>query len=134
MAASVKAEQQSPQHQTPTKSSASLSQAVATNQHQSPRNMAKSGSGSGASNATPYVSFGALEVSKALRDGEKFVKWDEVSYVHFCLVFLSSLVWFFSFSINTSSIRRRLRKEKKRFPALLTLHCISISIKVIRCC
>lgn len=76
MAASMKTEQQSP-----SKSSSSSSQALATNQ-QSPRNMAKSGSGS---TAGTYVSMGPLIVSKALQDGEKFVKWDEVSVCYFLL-------------------------------------------------
>lgn len=73
MAASMKTEQQSP--------SKASSQALATNQH-SPRNMAKSG-GNGSASGT-YVSLGPLIVSKALQDGEKFVKWDEVSV---CAIF-----------------------------------------------
>lgn len=58
--------------QTPTK----VSPATATNvnQQQSPRN-----TGSSTSTSGTYVSGSPIEVSKALQDGEKFVKWDEVS-------------------------------------------------------
>lgn len=77
----MKTDQQSPQHQTPTKSLSTSSQALATNQ-QSPRNMPKGGgSSSSTSTSSTYVSFGPLIVSKALQDGEKFVKWDEVSVI-----------------------------------------------------
>lgn len=68
-----KAEQQSPQHQTPTKASPSSSTAASMNPQQSPRNTS-----SGAMTTGTYVSFGTVEVSKPLQDGEKFVKWDEV--------------------------------------------------------
>lgn len=65
----------SPQNQTPTKTSpSSSSTAVTTANQQSPRNTANAL----ATNGT-YVSFGPVEVSKSLQDGEKFVKWDEVS-------------------------------------------------------
>lgn len=40
--------------------------------HQSPRNLASGG---------VAWQMGTVEVSKALQDGEKFVKWDEVSFV-----------------------------------------------------
>lgn len=30
-------------------------------------------------NNSPYVQMGTIEVPKALEDGEKFIKWDEVS-------------------------------------------------------
>lgn len=30
-------------------------------------------------NNCPYVQMGSIEVPKALQDGEKFIKWDEVS-------------------------------------------------------
>lgn len=82
-ALSTKAEQQSPQHQTPSKTSPSSSSStiIATTgattttnpQHSSPRNTASVIPSTGT-----YVSFGPVEVSKALQDGEKFVKWDEV--------------------------------------------------------
>lgn len=75
MASSMKPEQQSPQHQTPTKSSPSSSKTLTASQ-QSPRNIAKGG---GSLLTGTYVSFGTVEVSKPLQDGEKFVKWDEVS-------------------------------------------------------
>lgn len=32
-------------------------------------------------NNSPYVQLGPIEVPKALQDGEKFIKWDEVSCV-----------------------------------------------------
>ncbi|XP_055296336.1 1-phosphatidylinositol 4,5-bisphosphate phosphodiesterase classes I and II isoform X2 [Sitodiplosis mosellana] len=74
-ALATKSEQQSPQHQTPTKTSPSSSSAVtASNAQQSPRNTATNAMTTGT-----YVSFGPVEVSKALQDGEKFVKWDEES-------------------------------------------------------
>lgn len=66
---SKQAEQQSPQHQTPTKASPSST----NQQQQSPRNTASSTLTTGT-----YVSFGPVEVTKALQEGEKFVKWDEV--------------------------------------------------------
>lgn len=47
---------------------------------QSPRNTASlSASPTVGGNATAYVQLGAIEVSKALQEGEKFIKWDEVS-------------------------------------------------------
>lgn len=86
-ALTTKSEQQSPQHQTPTKTSPSSSSTIASNPQQSPRNTS--------SNAMPtgtYVSFGPVEVSKPLQDGEKFVKWDEVSFFFefnfFCFKYL----------------------------------------------
>lgn len=66
---------QSPQHQTPTKVSPSSGSASILHQ-QSPRN---TGGGTIASSNGTYVSFGLVEVSKLLQDGEKFVKWDDVS-------------------------------------------------------
>lgn len=42
---------------------------------QSPRNTATT--------STVAVRAGAVEVSKALQDGEKFIKWDEVSAISF---------------------------------------------------
>lgn len=82
-ALATKAEQQSPQHQTPTKASpsSSSSNTIGTTnpQQSSPRNTA-----SVLPPAGTYVSFGPVEVSKQLQDGEKFVKWDEVcSDFHF---------------------------------------------------
>lgn len=44
-----------------------------TSQQQSPRNT---------STMTNVVQLGYLDVSKSLQDGEKFVKWDEVSSAH----------------------------------------------------
>lgn len=76
-ALAVKLEQQSPQHQTPTKASPSSSTATSINPQHSPRNAASSLS------SGTYVSFGPIEVSKALQDGEKFVKWDEVCFALF---------------------------------------------------
>lgn len=81
-ALATKAEQQSPQHPTPTKispSSSSSTTTVATTaspnpQQSSPRNT----TGCVTPSTGTYVSFGPVEVSKALQDGEKFVKWDEV--------------------------------------------------------
>ncbi|XP_055712184.1 1-phosphatidylinositol 4,5-bisphosphate phosphodiesterase classes I and II isoform X1 [Phlebotomus papatasi] len=47
---------------------------------QSPRNTASlSASPTVGGNATAYVQLGAIEVSKALQEGEKFIKWDEDS-------------------------------------------------------
>lgn len=80
-ALTTKSEQQSPQHQTPTKASPSSSSATTSIPQQSPRNTASSLPSTGT-----YVSFGPVEVSKALQDGEKFVKWDEV---RFNLLYLS---------------------------------------------
>lgn len=75
MASSTKSEQQSPTHQTSTKTSpSSSSTTVSIANQQSPRNTS-----SGALPSGTYVSFGPVEVSKALQDGEKFVKWDDVS-------------------------------------------------------
>lgn len=74
-ALTTKSEQQSPQHQTPTKASPSSSSATTSNPQQSPRNTASILPATGT-----YVSFGPVEVSKALQDGEKFVKWDEVRF------------------------------------------------------
>lgn len=52
--------------------------------HQSPRNTGGGGATaatvSTGNNNTPYVQMGSIEVPKALQDGEKFIKWDEVSY------------------------------------------------------
>lgn len=59
--------EQKPQ-QTPTKSATS-----GLSQQQSPRNTSNAISGT-------YVQWGPVEVSKALQDGEKFVRWDEVSF------------------------------------------------------
>lgn len=74
-ALATKSEQQSPQHQTPTKASPSSSSTIASiNSQQNPRNTASNVMTTGT-----YVTFGPVEVSKALQDGEKFVKWDEVS-------------------------------------------------------
>lgn len=63
--------------QTPTKSSSGTSSNV-SQQQQSPRNTATSVVTSGT-----CISVGPVEVSKLLQDGEKFVKWDEVS--HYCI-------------------------------------------------
>lgn len=59
--------------------------------HQSPRNTssaaasagagAVSVSGSSSNTNSPYVMMGLIEVPKALQDGEKFIKWDEVSFL-----------------------------------------------------
>lgn len=86
-----KSEQQSPQHQTPTKTSPSSSSATASNPQQSPRNTATNAMTTGT-----YVSFGPVDVSKALQDGEKFVKWDEVrlNSISFFPLFLFHLVFF----------------------------------------
>lgn len=74
MASYTKSEQQSPTHQTPTKTSPSSSSTTVSIANHSPRNTS-----SGALPSGTYVSFGPVEVSKALQDGEKFVKWDDVS-------------------------------------------------------
>lgn len=42
----------------------------------SPRN---SSSGAAAANNSLIIQMGCIEVPKALQDGEKFIKWDEVS-------------------------------------------------------
>lgn len=42
----------------------------------SPRN---SSSGAAAANNSLFIQMGCIEVPKALQDGEKFIKWDEVS-------------------------------------------------------
>lgn len=57
--------------QTPKKVPSSSSANI--NQQQSPRNTSTLSTSNGT-----YVSTGPVEVSKALQDGEKFVKWDEV--------------------------------------------------------
>lgn len=86
MSSSTKSEQQSPTRQTPTKTSPSSSSTTVSivNQH-SPRNTS-----TGALPSGTYVSFGPVEVTKALQDGEKFVKWDDVS-LHFNLFLNLSL-------------------------------------------
>lgn len=61
------------EQQTPTKSLSSVGSSSAI-QQQSPRNTVSNVPTSGT-----YVSTGPIEVSKALQDGEKFVKWDEDS-------------------------------------------------------
>lgn len=43
------------------------------NNQASPRNTVTPSAGT-------FVQFGSVEVPKSLQDGEKFVKWDEVSY------------------------------------------------------
>lgn len=43
------------------------------NNPSSPKNSGSSVAGS------PYIQMGSIEVPKALQDGEKFIKWDEVS-------------------------------------------------------
>lgn len=48
--------------------------AASQQQQQSPRNTSANISNSGT-----YLQFGAVEVSKSLQQGDKFVKWDEVS-------------------------------------------------------
>lgn len=58
---------------TPTKTLSTVGSSGAI-QQQSPRNTALNVPTSGT-----YVSTGPIEVSKALQDGEKFVKWDEES-------------------------------------------------------
>lgn len=63
------------QQQTPTKSASGTTPNLG--QQSSPRNTAS------ISTSGTYISFGPVEVSKALQDGEKFVKWDEVS--NFCM-------------------------------------------------
>lgn len=42
----------------------------------SPRN---SSSGAAAANNSLFIQMGCIEVPKVLQDGEKFIKWDEVS-------------------------------------------------------
>lgn len=59
--------------QTPTKSLSGTGSALS--QQQSPRNTSTGGAPSGT-----CVQWGPVEVTKALQDGEKFVKWDEVSF------------------------------------------------------
>lgn len=84
MLSSTKSEQQSPTQRTPTKTSpSSSSTTVSITNQQSPRNTS-----SGALPSGTYVSFGPVEVSKALQDGEKFVKWDDVS-LHFIIIICS---------------------------------------------
>lgn len=61
------------EQQTPTKSLSSVGSSSAI-QQQSPRNTVSTMPTTGT-----YVSTGPVEVSKALQDGEKFVKWDEDS-------------------------------------------------------
>lgn len=62
--------------QTPTKVSAISSAGASSGltQQQSPRNTSTGGAPSGT-----CVQWGPVEVSKPLQDGEKFVKWDDVS-------------------------------------------------------
>lgn len=73
------------------------SAAVLSSQQQSPRNASAAGTvaaagvvgaaglvspssaGGNNGNNCPYVQMGSIEVPKALQDGEKFIKWDEVS-------------------------------------------------------
>lgn len=62
------------EQQTPTKSLSSVGSSGAI-QQQSPRNTGMSN----VPTSGTYVSTGPVEVSKALQDGEKFVKWDEES-------------------------------------------------------
>lgn len=81
IAASAKAGEKS--EQTPTKTAATGATALV--QQQSPRNTASGGtSGSYGSAGTvstgTCVQWGPIDVSKALQDGEKFVKWDEVRF------------------------------------------------------
>lgn len=81
---------QSPQHQTPTKVSPSSATSTAiVSQQQSPRN---TGGGTTALPSGTCLSFGPVDVSKSMQDGEKFVKWDEVRHFHnifqfFCGIF-----------------------------------------------
>lgn len=79
----AKTEQKS--QQTPTKVAAvSSAGATGLTQQQSPRNTSTGGAASGT-----CVQWGPVEVSKPLQDGEKFVKWDDVSqtiYIQFISV------------------------------------------------
>jgi hypothetical protein len=50
-----------------------LPESASKSSQQSPRNTAK--------NATVAVQTGPIEVSKVLQEGEKFIKWDEVSFI-----------------------------------------------------
>lgn len=93
-----KSEQQSPQHQTPNKTSPSSSSATASNPQQSPRNTATNAMATGT-----YVSFEPVDVSKALQDGEKFVKWDEVRLNSISFYFFS-LFFFFSVCFATLTL------------------------------
>lgn len=49
-------------------------------QQQSPRNTSQSGGSTSSS-----LHFGVIEVPKQMQDGEKFIKWDEVSFT-LCLL------------------------------------------------
>lgn len=68
-------QQQQQQQPTPTKSLSSVGSSNALQpQPQSPRKIVSNVPSTGT-----YVSTGPIEVSKALQDGEKFVKWDDES-------------------------------------------------------
>lgn len=68
------------QQQAATTSTATASSTI---QQQSPRNTSTSSS---TMSSGTYVQVGPIEVSKSLQDGDKFVKWDEVSF--FSVIFL----------------------------------------------
>lgn len=73
-----------------------LPESAKSSQQQSPRNTAN--------NATVAVQTGPIEVSKALQEGEKFIKWDEVSSIFIAWLWNKSkarifpLLFIFSFS------------------------------------
>lgn len=66
--------------QTPTKTAASTAIAL-IQQQQSPRNTGGGGGAITTGSSGTCVQWGPVEVSKAMQDGEKFVKWDEVRFI-----------------------------------------------------
>lgn len=75
----------SPKENQPTASPSAVGYAIQQQQQQqqSPRNTLNS-----SSSTIGYVHFGAIDVPKAMQEGEKFIKWDEVSQRFFFIFFI----------------------------------------------
>lgn len=66
-----------------------------------------------ATTSTVAVRAGAVEVSKALQDGEKFIKWDEVSAVSFFSLVYLVLSCIKGLRVLDSSLWAILNEKKK---------------------
>lgn len=72
--------------------SSSPRQQQCSSQQQSPRNTASAGNSTVATSC--HVQWGVVEVSKQMQDGEKFIKWEEVSFFFHYFLFKYKNNWF----------------------------------------
>lgn len=80
---------------------------------QSPRNAPNVQPGT----ITKAVRLAPVEVSKSLQDGEKFIKWDDVSIflVHFCFIIIIALLLFECNVLQTFSLQQILCFENCQY-------------------